>query len=57
MTAGGFGPRNLPDGVTDEAHPVVAWGDEVVVTLEGCCSDRSGEDWISLGELTAEVRP
>lgn len=30
MTAGGFGPQNLPYGMTDEGHTVVAWGDEVV---------------------------
>ena len=28
-----------------------------VVTIEGWCGDRTGRDWISLGELTAEVRP
>lgn len=30
MGAGGFGPHNLPYGVTEEGHTVVAWGDEVV---------------------------
>ena len=30
MTTGGFGPQNLPYGVTADGHTVVAWGDEVV---------------------------
>lgn len=30
MTAGGFGPQNLPYGVDEGGHVVVAWGHEVV---------------------------
>jgi fumarylacetoacetase len=52
------GGRPRSEGSLMELGGASMWlADGDVVTIVGWCGDRTGEEWISLGEVTAEVRP